>query len=278
MNDKSFTGTGEFKLHYTNIGTPASAVLGPAVHFGDGKITVNTELSTAEITRAKRGLNVSMDERITSVKIAYDMELNILSLAALNIMLFGKEGTSGATNARGGGSATIEAFNFNTGGSGILCDVNKWYPLLDDTDNTKQHRNINTITLTGSQLAYGAAGTSTTLAEGYDYELDKELGLIKFKAAIGDDTISGSVGILEITTASPTFKRAVTPYQRAKWSGIGDLQVYDENGTLIWNHTEFAVDLIPGGNLEFSPQNPTVARIRANVVAPLGNILASELN
>jgi len=275
MNDKSFTGTGEFKLHYTNIGTPATAALGPAVHFGDGKVTVNTELSTAEITRAKRGLNLSLDERITSVKIAYDMELNILSLAALNIMLFGKEGTSGATNVRSSDTPVFDDFDFDAGDDGVAADVNKWYPIRS---LTAQYRNINSVTLTGTQLAYGAAGNSATLAENYDYELDKELGLIKFKAAINNDVIGGTVNISGITAADAIFKRAITPFQRAKWSGIGDLQVYDENGTLIWKHTQFAVDLIPGGNLEFSPQNPTVARIRANVVAPLGNILASELN
>lgn len=275
MNDKSFTGTGEFKLHYTNIGTPATAVLGPAVHFGDGKITVNTELSTAEITRAKRGLNLSLDERITSVKIAYDMELNILSLAALNIMLFGKEGTGGVTNARSSGGPVIDDFDFDAGDDGVTADVNKWYPIRSTTE---QYRNITSVALTGAQLAYGASGTSSTLAETYDYELDKELGLIKFKAAINNDVIGGTVSYPAIAATDPIFKRAVTPFQRAKWSGIGDLQVFDENGTLIWKHTQFAVDLIPGGNLEFSPQNPTVARIRANVVAPLGNILASELN
>lgn len=275
MNDKSFTGTGELKLHYTNIATPATAVLGPAVHFGDGKITVSPELSTAEITRAKRGLNLSMDDRVTGFKVAYDIELNQLTLAALNILMFSNAGTSATTNVRSSDTPVIDDFDFDTGSDGVICDVNKWYPIRSAT---AQYRNINSVTLTGVQLAYGAAGNSATLAETYDYELDKELGMIKFKSAISDDVIGGTANISAITASSDIYKTAIVPYQRAKWSGIGDLQVYDENGTLIWKHTQFAVDLIPGGNLEFSPDAPTVARIRANVVAPLGNILVSELN
>ena len=108
--------------------------------------------------------------------------------------------------------------------------------------------------------------------------VDKALGLIKFKTAIADDLISGTTSVTAITATSKDFMRSIIPFQRSKWSGVGDLQVYDEDGNLIWRHTQFAVDLIPGGNLEFTPGTPTVARIKANVKAPLGKIWTKELN
>ena len=257
------------------IVAPATAVKGPAIHFGDGKITVNTNVETTEITRAKRGVNRSMDDRIQNITIAYDMELNLLSLAALNVAVFGKAGTSAGDNSRSTDTPVILNFDFDAGDDGIAADVNKWYPLRSATE---RYRDVNSVSLIGTQSAYGSSGSSISLVEDVDYELDKQLGLVKFKTAIADDVISGTTSITGITATSKGYMKSVTPFQRTKWSGIGDLQIYDEDGTLIWRHTQFAVDLIPGGNLEFTPGTATVARIKANVKAPLGKIWTKELN
>ena len=264
--DNSVYGTGQFRLHYTNVSNPAQALLGPAYAFGnEAKITVNPEAEQSKIVRNNRGVNRISGNPTKEFKVSYEIEISELTYNGLARGLF-MDQTTPSDNARSAqATQAIVTLDFRTSQSKTH-HLDRWYDL---SNSSLRFQHLNSAALTGALASYGAAADSTTLLEGTDYELDKVLGRVRFLKAI-DDQISGSVNFSEITSSSEIYGKVQTPLAANMLSGIGVIDVW-EDSELIWKHEGFACDLIPNGDIDFNSDLSTV-KLRANAKVPMGNL------
>ena len=96
--------------------------------------------------------------------------VQILPSGAFTLALIRATVAVPGVNSRSTDTPVILNFDFDAGDDGIAADVNKWYPLRSATE---RYRDVNSVSLIGTQSAYGSSGSSISLVEDVDYELDK---------------------------------------------------------------------------------------------------------
>lgn len=267
--DKSLYGTGQFRLHYTSTGDAAQAMLGPSYTFGnEAKITVNPESEQVEIKRHLRGINRKVSKPVASMKLSYDLEVSQLTFNALARVLF-VNGQSFSEFTRSAGTGTAaSALDFRTSqGKALVQD--RWY---DISALEVRGLHLTSVALTGAQSAYGANADATGLLEGKDYELDRTMGSVRFLRAV-DDIINVTSTYPAITASDPQYSWVVTPNANPKLSGIGVVEVFNDDRKLIYKHEGFGCVVVPNGDLEFNSQLATV-KLKILPTLPTGNILA----
>lgn len=267
--DKSLYGTGQFRLHYTNTDDAAQSLLGPSYTFGnEAKITVNPESEQVEIKRHLRGLNRKVSNPLASMKLSYDLEISQLTFNALARVLH-VSGQTFTEFTRSSGTDNASNFDFRTSeGKALVQD--RWY---DITAFSVRGLHLTSVTLTGAQSAYGANADATGLLEDKDYELDRTMGAVRFLRAV-DDIISVTATFPAITSSDPFYSWIVTPNAKPKLSGVGVVEVFNDERKLIHKHEGFGCVVVPNGDLEFNSQLSTV-KLKLLPTLPTGNILTN---
>lgn len=269
-SDLALYGTGQFRIHYTNTSDAAAAMLGPAYTFGnETKIGVSAEPEHQKIVRNSRGRNRKVSNPVSSMKITYDLEVSQLTFNALaRAMFVNGQAFTAFTRSAGSGSA-VDALDFRTS-QGKAVDLSRWYDLAA---SGVRALHLTSAALRGVNLAYGAAGDSTTLLEGKDFELDRTMGAVRFLRTL-DDQISATVDFAAIAATDPLYSWIVTPLANPKLTGIGVIEVFNDSGNLVYKHEGFGCDVVPDGDIDFNSNLSTV-KLKILPSLPTGSILAN---
>lgn len=195
-----------------------SAVLSAASRWTDlGNIpglqyNPNAENKTVMIVR--RGLKRPGKSHTTAIEPKYEVTSNELSDEVLDMIFFVDAehdfGSAGADNAQTGLSAVDGTdFDFDEGADGAGVLAGQRTDILDA--NGKQVHQITALALVGVATNYGPAEDSATLVEGVDYELDADIGQIRWLKAINNDVITPTITSETITSSSKKYMRKRKP-------------------------------------------------------------------
>ena len=155
-----------------------------------------------------RGFKRTLKSFTTSIDPKYEVTANELSRDVLDMVLFVEPdhdfGIEGADNVQTGLSATAgSSFDFDAGSSGTAIAAGERVDILDATG--KLVTQVTGIVLTGVNANYGPGADQNALVEGVDYELDGNVGQIRFIKPINDDVISTNITSQTITSASSNY-------------------------------------------------------------------------
>jgi len=195
-----------------------SAVLSAASRWTDlGNIpglqyNPNAENKTVMIVR--RGLKRPGKSHTTAIEPKYEVTSNELSDEVLDMIFFVDAehdfGSEGADNAQTGISAVDGTdFDFDEGADGAGVLAGQRTDILDA--NGKHVHQITALALVGVATNYGPAEDSATLVEGVDYELDADIGQIRWLKAINNDVITPTITSETITSSSKKYMRKRKP-------------------------------------------------------------------
>lgn len=155
-----------------------------------------------------RGLKRPLKSHTTGIDPKYEVTVNELRDDVLDMIFFVDTthdfGSGGADNAQTGLSAAAgTAFDFDAGDDGVAVAAGERVDILNASGGHVTH--VTAIVLTGVNLAYGPDEDQAALVEGVDYELDGDVGQIRFLKAINDDVISTSITSETITAVSSNY-------------------------------------------------------------------------
>lgn len=155
-----------------------------------------------------RGLRRPAKSHTTGIDPKYEVNVNELSDKVMDMIFFVDAehdfGSAGASNSQSGLSAVAgTALDLDAADDGIAVAVGDRVDILDASGKHVTH--ITAIVLTGAKLVYGPDGDQAALVEGIDYELDGDVGQVRFLKAINDDVIGTSITSETIAATSQNY-------------------------------------------------------------------------
>ncbi|MDP0498675.1 MAG: hypothetical protein Q7P63_01120 [Verrucomicrobiota bacterium JB022] len=227
MTAEVYVGNGktpETNSRYGLLGSSASLEYAP-----------NSETKTKMVP--VRGIKRPVGAHTTKIEPKYNVTSNELSQKIVNMVFFTDAdydfGSAGADNAQTGLSAVAgTAWDFDATSTGEAVKAGDCTDVLDASGKPVQA--ITAIVLAGVNSAYGAAGDSTTLAEGIDYRLDPLLGQIVWLKPIDDDVITPTITSETITSTSRNYMRKLKPNRKGFIERMCRIFWYDQDDESNW--------------------------------------------
>jgi hypothetical protein len=244
-------GTGEFKFAEGATAATAGTPAKPYKSLGNVKaFSMQPENTKVEHKGSYRGIKRVDRTKVTEVKAGYVLTLD--EFADLNLlMLFYGAAAAGFTQAAAS-SANGDAMDF----SANAAVIGAWYDLK----------------IAGARVRNLTAVTISTLTEGTDFVLDKELGRIRFLTAQSTSR-TPVITAPAITISSAEYLKGITPLQSATKSGIGSLAIFDENTPkVVLEHHSFGCDLSLEGQPNIDGENYSEMQIKVQITDPVGTV------
>ena len=131
------------------------------------------------------------------------------------------------------------------------------------------------LTTNGSCTYLAALTEDTDTTEG-DYEIDLQLGRIKFAAA---QTTTAYVFLTAaaITSADTTYMKGIEPLQQASFEGYGRLVAFHQKSEAPFlDHQDFSCTVVPESIEDTDGKKPTTFKLRVRVTKDVGNLLTAD--
>lgn len=116
---------------------------------------------------------------------------------------------------------------------------------------------VTAAVLTGALSAYGAAGSSATLAEDVDYVLDAQAGEIYWLIDVPNDTISTTLTTNAITASSANYATKIRSFLLGQRESYFMLRFYDQDerdDLALWSEDIFG-SILASGTTEADGEN-----------------------
>lgn len=244
-----------WEFSFSENATTAAAAQGVSYGYLDfGNIVqceVTPEIETLEHFGSYRGIRRKDKTLSSSSTIVYAVTFDELNSKVLPILYSATDGTDHTQSSQSGASA--DALDFSVTAS----DSTKWY---DITVSGARIRNLTTVTI-------------ATLTEGTDFEVDTQLGRIRFLVG---QSVSRTPVITApaITSSSDEFLEGIIPLQNITRSGFGRMIAYDqdENSSLVLDHADFSCELTVNGNVTVDGQSISEVVVNVEVTDTVGTL------
>jgi hypothetical protein len=144
-------------------------------------------------------------------------------------------------------------------------DSSKWYDLR---------------TAAGARVRKLTAVTIATLVEGTDFEVDLEVGRIRFLTPQTGD-LTPTLTAPAITSADAGYFAGLTPMADVRKSGFGRLICYDQydgGNAVVWDYVDFSCEVSVESAGEIDGQNPAEITLKVRVTDVVGNLLVRKAN
>lgn len=223
------------------------------VHIGDGKTVATTNrwkslgavpsleyapnAENKAVPVAVRGIIRTAKSHTSRIEPKYTATMRELSKKVMEMIFFEDTahdfGAAGADNAQSGLSAASgSAFDLDEGSDGEGVAIGDRTDVLDSSGNHVLA--ITALVLAGVEEAYGAGGDSTTLAEGIDYELDADIGQVRWLKAINDDVITPTITSATIAATSTNYMTKAKPNRVGYVEKLCRIYWFDQDSDSNW--------------------------------------------
>lgn len=248
-------GTGRFYF-CEGAKTVTEALAKGFLDFGNLKsVGIKTENEKIEHESASRGA-VTIDKTvIRKAKLQYSLKADEWNKDNVSLAFYGEAGSQIVQAAHS--AAAGDDLEFSVGNPS---KSDRWY---DARIGGAIVRHVTTITMTG-------------LTEGEDFELDKELGRIRFLTA-QTSTVTPTITSTAITSTSPKALNSLTPLVNVQKSGIGRLLFWDDNEeSLKLDHSDFGCDVYIDSADEVDGSKFAEMTITVQVTSPKGTLASRD--
>lgn len=180
-----------------------------------------------------------------------------------------------SSHAKGGSAEMTLNFQPTRPNGARQYDPQRWYKLphfaVDGELTVSSSGPINGHTETPSNLS-SSNRTQEDGTNGPDYFVNDTLGLIRFNFRDDDGYMANPGVTLTIDYALKAIAQN-SDYRMAQWMvsryrttyGRGDLFVYDDEGVVVWGHTQFRCTVWCSGDITFNPTEIATATITVAV-------------
>lgn len=136
------------------------------------------------------------------------------------------------------------------------------------------------LKVSGARIRKLTALTIATKVEGTDFEVDLELGRVRFLTAQSADLVP-VISAPAITSADEGYFVGLTPMGDVRKSGFGRIVCYDQydggNG-VVWDYVDFSCELSIESTGEIDGQNPSEITVRVRVTDTVGTLMVRAAN
>lgn len=257
--DALLIGTGEF--HFSEGATTAALAGGVGKgyrSFDNVKaFALQPEAEQKEHVGSYRGVRRVDKTIVTQVKFGYRLTLDTFDLQKFLFMYFGVETTAFTQAALATANGDALAFS-----GGSPSEANKWYD----------------IRYSGARVREISALTIATLTENTDFVVDTKLGRIRFLVA-QSSSLTPVITAPEITSASSTYLKALTPLEKTLRKGIARLVCYDQNddNIIVFDHVDFGCEVYLNNQTEVSGDDFSSYELIVKLTSPVGTVYAREV-
>ena len=204
-----------------------------------------------------RGIRRKDASLVTQQKLEFTVKLDQWDQQKVEWMLGSSTGTAHTQVIRSAYSG--DSWAFNTTPSGTVL----WYDVLISGART---RKLTTVTI-------------ATLTEGTDFEVDLELGRVRFLVTQSAARVP-VITCAAITAADAGYFAGLKPMQVVKKTGFGRITCYDQNtaNPVVWDYVDFSCDVTCESASNIDGKKEGEISVKVAVTDTVGNFLLRRLN
>lgn len=135
------------------------------------------------------------------------------------------------------------------------------------------------LTAGGAALELTTNGSGTYVAgfvEDTDYELDAELGRVRFLTA-QTSSVYSFITAAAITSADDTYQKSITPLQESSFEGYARLIVFHAaDESVMLDHRDFSCSITPANNGESTGKAPAMFDFIVKITADRGRMFTAK--